>query len=150
MPAAADEATEAISRDLLARRKQRNQIAVDRPSAEETVAGETRSLYLSAHLTRYVRRTRSVTRFILSVMTRDGTIRPAHCIFEWVQQLVIEQCAVLIELDSKLPEWRTTPRSSSSHASSRLQTASACLCSWNLAADPTGGRIPARGASSTI
>jgi hypothetical protein len=45
----------------------------------------------------------------LQVMARDGTMRPARTVFEWVQQFIIEQCAMVIAVEesgAKVPEYR--------------------------------------------
>lgn len=40
-------------------------------------------------------------------MTRDGSLRPARTVFEWFQQFVIEQCAMVIAVEEAMPEYFT-------------------------------------------
>ena len=78
----------ALANETLARRRYRSCL-------DSAPSGNCRSAYLSEmHGDRDEGPHYSVTQ--LQVMTRDGTMRFARSLFEWFQQLFVEQCAVVV------------------------------------------------------
>ena len=78
----------ALANETLARRRYRSCL-------DSAPSGNCRSAYLSEmHGDRDEGPHWSVT--CLQVMTRDGTMRFARSLFEWFQQLFVEQCAVVV------------------------------------------------------